>query len=131
MFNLGTHGQLLAISRCGHSTYTMIIFSIAHPDLDIVIVTRICDRNIAFWVEHSRRGMVFGEREPIFVCNPVAMPITKSVFRDARISRNLRDGSALQIGHTEVVDDIADIGVSVDVMLAFHDSPEGRDHRED
>jgi hypothetical protein len=75
--------------------------------------------------------MALGEREPILVCNPVAMLVTKGGLRDAAISRDLRDGSALQIGRMEVVEDTIDVGMSVDVMLVVHCSPEGRNYRED
>jgi hypothetical protein len=98
------------------------------PGFDIVIAKKICDRSFAFRVEHSRPGMAFDEREPVLVCNPVAMPVRKGGLRDARISHNLRDGSALQTGGTEVVEDILDLGVSMDVMAAFHDRPGGQNH---
>jgi hypothetical protein len=71
-----------------------------------------------------------GERESIIACNSVAMPVTNGGLQDVRPSPNLCDGSALQIWHTEAVEDIIDVDMSMDVMLAFHDLPEGRDHRE-
>jgi hypothetical protein len=59
------------------------------------------------------------------------MPVTKSGLWDALISRNLRDGSALQIGSKERVEDIVEFDVLIDAMLEFHDSPESRDHRQE
>jgi hypothetical protein len=64
--------------------------------------------------------MAFGERESVLACDPVAMAVTKGGLWDAHISRNLRDGSALQSGRTELVEDIANVGVFRDVMLTFH-----------
>jgi hypothetical protein len=75
--------------------------------------------------------MPFGERKPILVSHPVAMPVTKGAVRDARISGNLGDCSTLEIGCRELLEDVVDVGVVIDMMLAFHDSPECRDHRED
>jgi hypothetical protein len=71
--------------------------------------------------------MAFGKRESILVSQPVAMPVRKGAVRDACISGNLGHRSALEIGYTEVLEDVVDVGVVVDVMLAFHDAPECRD----
>jgi hypothetical protein len=97
----------------------------------MVTAKKIYDCSFIFSIEHWRPGMAVGEREPVLVCDPVAVPVANGGLRDARVSRNLRDGSALQIGRMEVVEDFVDIGVSIDMILAFHDSLEGRDHRED
>jgi hypothetical protein len=102
----------------------------ADPGLDRIIAKRICDRSVAFWGERSRPGVAFGEREPFSSAIPGGAN-HEGRARDAQMSRNLRDGSAVQIGRIEIVEDTVDVGVSIDVILAFHDSPEGRDHRED
>jgi hypothetical protein len=55
----------------------------------------------------------------------------KGAVRDARVLGNLVGRSALEIGCREGFEDAVDVGVVVDVMLAFHDAPKCRDHQED
>jgi hypothetical protein len=75
--------------------------------------------------------MAFGEREPVLVARPMVMSGRKDTIRDARISGNLGDRSALEIECREVLEDVVDVGVVLDLMMAFHDAPQCLDHQED
>jgi hypothetical protein len=102
----------------------------AGPGLNAAVAKKIGDRSFAFWTEGARTGMALGGREPALVCSLVVMPVTMNGLRDARVSRNLGDGSALQIWRMDVAEDVVDLSVAVHVIAAFHNPLEGGDHRE-